>query len=520
MRRFYHATLFMVFSLTVSAQENIYLDEVFTDVSVSTNHVYGVNATILAFPIVGQAIPQPLVFDLYQATENTAALRPLLIYFHTGNFLPFPQNGGVNGTIRDSTVVTMAKKLARSGYVVASADYRLGWNPVAPSKDERVLTLINAAYRGVQDANTAIRFFKKSVVENGNPFRIDTSRIVLFGDGTGGYISLNTSALDAYIKIPTASNGKFLLSDGLGNFFPMILESVNGDIEGKKVGVIPPGGIPFLPFPVGDTLNYPNHVNYSSDFAASVNLGGAIGDSSWIDPGQPPIISVHVPYDPFAPYVEGLVVVPVNPPLEVVEVQGSYLVSYLSNLYGNNNVLSPPHNVTSEQFEVTAVANSRNDGLEGLFPIYGTGGPFDSAPWNFWDPATNVNSAAGLLQNPDMSKAKAELYMDSIIAYVLPRLYTSLDLATLVSTEDLLDPNDVQLATFPNPAVEEVFIATHKDYAIRSISVYDVKGTLVDSRTGINSNYYRLPVRQLTSGQYIIQVHFDQGMSARQIVIK
>ncbi len=516
MRRLYYVAILMVFSFAAAAQ-TVFLEEVYTDVTVTQNHVYGVNATILAFPVVGQAIPQPLVFDLYQPTGDVKPLRPLIIYFHTGNFLPHPQNVGVNGTIRDSTVVTMAKKLARSGYVVASADYRLGWNPVAPSKDERVLTLINAAYRGVQDANTAIRYFKRSVVENGNPFRIDTSRIVLFGDGTGGYISLNTSALDAYIKIPTASNGKFLLSDGMGNFFPMILESVNGDIEGKKVGINP--GIPFLPFPIGDTLNYPNHVNYSSDFAASVNLGGAIGDTSWIDPGQPPVISIHVPSDPFAPYVEGIVVVPVNPPLEVVEVQGSYLVSLLSNNYGNNASLTP-NNSTSLQYEVSAVANSRNDGLEGLFPIYGTGGPFDSAPWNFWDPATNVNSAAGFLQNTDMSKEKALTYMDSILAYVLPRLYGTLDLDSLVSTNEIVDNSAIQLSTFPNPATDEVYITTHKDYLMRSIHVYDIKGTLVGTHTDINQNSYRLPVKHFTSGQYILQFQFDQGISASQIVVK
>lgn len=517
MRKIYFAALYVISSFALNAQDNVFLEEVYTDVTVSRNHVYSVNATVLYFSLFQEAVAEPQIFDLYQPAGDTSALRPLIIYFHTGNFLPYPQNTSVNGTLRDSTVVTMANKLARSGYVVASATYRKGWNPVAPSKDERVLTLINAAYRGVQDANTAVRYFKKSVVEDGNPWRIDTSRIVLFGDGTGGYITLNTSALDAYIKIPTASNGKFLLSDSLGNFYPMVIEAVNGDIEGKLVGINP--GIPFLPFPVGDTLNYPNHVEYSSDFAVGVNLGGAIGDTAWVDPGQPPVISVHVPYDPFAPYKEGIVVVPVNPPLEVVEVQGSYLVSYLANNYGNNNSITPT-NVTPFQFDVTAAANSRNDGLEGLFPIYGTGGPFDSAPWTFWDPASNVNSAIGFQQNNDMSREKAVTYMDSILAYVLPRLYTTLDLAQLVSTNEILDVEDLQLVTYPNPSTDEIFIASHPDYLIRGISVFDVKGTQINSYSKINDNYFSLPVKGLVPGQYILQLQFDQGIAARQIMVK
>ena len=514
MRRFYFAIAMLAFTLSSFAQVR-YLEEVFTDVSFTGNLTYGVNATILYYPVAFEAVPEELVFDLYEPTGDTASLRPLIIYFHTGNFLPYPNNQSVNGTKRDSTVVEMARRLTRMGYVVASADYRLGWNPVAATKDERVLTLINAAYRGVQDANTAIRYFKKTVVEDGNPHHIDTSRIVLFGDGTGGYISLNTGALDAYIKIPTASNGKFLLSDGMGNFFPMILEGVNGDIEGKTYGINP--GVPFLPFPVGDTLNYPNHVAYSSDFAVSVNLGGAIGDSAWVDPGQPPVISVHTPYDPFAPYKEGLVLVPVNPPLEVVEVQGSYLVSLLANQFGNNSVLTPTH-ATDFQVEMTGVANSRNDGLEGLYPIYGTGGPFDSAPWTFWDPASNVNSASGFQTNPDMTREKAERYMDSIIAYVAPRMYTALEIA--VGTKDLLDPNEVNMVMFPNPVVDEIFISANKDFLIRSIDVYDVKGTLLSHKEGIDHHFTYYRVNDLVPGQYVMKVSFDQGITARQFVVK
>lgn len=296
----------------------------------------------------------------------------------------------------------------------------------------------------------------------------------------------------------------------------MVLEPVNGDIEAKEYGINP--GIPFLPFPVGDTLCYANHVNYSSKFAVGVNLGGAIGDSAWIDPGQPPIISVHTPYDPFAPYKEGIVLVPIDPPLEVVEVQGSYLASYLANLYGNNQSLNP-HNETSFQYEVTDVANAQNDGLEGLYPIWGTGGPFDSAPWQYWDPATNVNSNVGYMTNPDMTREKAHNYIDSVFAYVLPRLYSTMDLFELTNTNELVPSEEIKMVAYPNPATTEVFIGVDKDFPIRSIGVYDLKGTLVEFISGINHNYYTLKVSQYQPGQYVLQFQFDQGISARQITV-
>ena len=297
----------------------------------------------------------------------------------------------------------------------------------------------------------------------------------------------------------------------------MVLEAVNGDIEGKTYGINP--GIPYLPFPIGDTLCYPNHVEYSSDFAVGVNLGGAIGDSSWVDPGQPPVISVHTPYDPFAPYKEGLVLVPVNPPLEVVEVQGSYLVTYLANLYGNNAKVVP-HHVNQFQIDVTAAADSKNDGIAGLYPIYGTGGPFDSAPWQFWDPATNVNSSIGFQTNPDMTREKAERYIDSIFAFVLPRLYSAMDLFNLTSVDKLTDKEEIELLVYPNPVMEEVFVGVHKDYPIRSITVYDIKGTVVGYHSDINQAYYHLPVKDMVPGQYILQFRFDEGIAAHQIVVK
>ena len=44
----------------------------------------------------------------------------------------------------------------------------------------------------------------------------------------------------------------------------------------------------------------------------AVNMGGALGDSTWLDAGQAPIVSFHVPTDPFAPYECGIVNVPIE----------------------------------------------------------------------------------------------------------------------------------------------------------------------------------------------------------------
>ncbi len=519
MKKMYTLLFFSLFLISaLSSQNTRYLDPVFDEVDITPAQRYGVNATVLLLGSVGEAVPQDLFIDMYEPRGDTNKLRPLVIFWHTGNFLPHPQNGNVGGTLRDSSAVEICRRLAKLGYVAASADYRLGWNPFAATKDERVFGLINAAYRGVQDANTAVRYFKKTVAEEGNPWGVDTSRIVMFGQGTGGYISLNTAILDDYNKILTATNGKFIISDGGGGFIPMIIEGINGNVEGTTVGIVPPG-VP-LPFPAGDTLCYPNHPGYSSEFQVSVNLGGAMGDSSWIDPGQVPTISFHTPYDQFAPYEEGLVLVPVDPPLEVVEVQGSYIAALLQNQFGNNDVFFNANLKTDFMQSVTDVANANNDGLEGLCPLFGTAGLFDSAPWEFWDPATNANSAMGFVTNSDMTRAKAMTYIDTIMGYSLPRMYVALDLLATSSTKEVINDQEVSLLIYPNPTSDNLFLGSDKEMPMLSVNIYNIEGKLISRNADINSNYWNVPVGSYNEGHYIVQIEFEAGIVTKKIAIQ
>lgn len=498
----------LLFTLSGQAQQR-YLDEVFTDVNVTYDITYGVNATVLALPQVGEAIPEALLLDLYQPVGDTATARPLVIYFHTGNFLPHPDNGSIGGTRTDSTCVEIATRLAKMGYVVAVATYRKGWNPIAATQTERIFTLINAAYRGVQDCRTAVKFFKKDVAENNNSFGIDPGKIVVWGQGTGGYISLNATVLDEYIEIPSTPGGKFIAQVG-GQPVPMVIEGVNGDINCDSVGIVPPN---FPGFPAGDTLNYPNHVGYSGDFQMAVNMGGACGDTSWMEAGQVPVISYQVPTDPFAPYKAGLVIVP-GFNLPVVEVFGAYIMQQFQARYGNNAVFA------GQTFagDFSATANSRNDGYDGLFPLIGTG-PNDSAPWEWWDPATNVNHSNGIQTNPDMSAAKARSYIDTIIAYFAPRACVTLGLGCTFTDVARLEASDY-LTVAPNPASESVYLTAREGALMRSIYVYDLQGRLVKAHVNVDDNYFHLQRHQLAAGQYIVRVQFDEGVASQSIIFQ
>ncbi len=506
--------LALVMNLSSIAQDQRYLDEIFDDVVVTEDQMYGLNSTVLTVPDFGTALDLPLFLDVYEPEGDTETARPLIIYFHTGNFLPHPQNSSPSGTRKDSTVVAICTRLAKMGYVVASAEYRLGWNPISEVQEVRVNTLINAAYRGVQDSRNAVRFFKKTVAEDDNPYGIDDSRIVLWGQGTGGYITLASATLDEYAEVLLP---KFTGSNSL----PMVLEPVNGNIFGTSYGIVPPG-TPGFPA-TGDTLCIPNFPGYDSDFQMAVNMGGALGDSSWIDPGVVPIVSFHAPTDLFAPYAEATLNVglPGGGSLPVVEVQGSLIVQQEQTDLGNHDEWYEYEFID----EYSMRAEEVNGGLEGLFPIIRPEGSLDTSPWDYWDTETNVNSDLGLMTNPDMSVDKAQMYIDTILGYFSPRACITLDLGCDLETAGIVVgvnetlAGTIGLAVSPNPAVNTITFNSGKQNVMDRINIFDLEGRLVRTEFNVRNSVYEFRREDLKSGIYIAEVVLENGAILTERVI-
>jgi acetyl esterase/lipase len=413
-----------------------YVDEVFDAVDVQTNVIYGSNITVLPAMLGQLPAAQPLALDLYTPSGDTETSRPLILYFHTGNFLPQYVNGSALGNKDDSCAVEICERFARMGYVVASVDYRLGWNPLAGTQDERTLQLIQAAYRGVQDSRTAVRFFRKSIAESGNPYGVDDTKIAMFGEGTGGYITLASATISNYNDIIVDDLGqpisKFWYDPGTGTDIPMIVEDIHGDPNATQDG--------FAPASVGGfQMCIANHVGYSSDFNFQMNMGGAMGDLNWLDEGDMPMVGFHTPHDPFAPYETGVLVVPTTSE-PVVSVSGAYDIHAEINGYATNN------NASFASIGLPDPASATNNGWDGLYPVMNNyvGGlpsePYDSSPWQWWDVATTsaVDAANGtnisatqLTLNPTMGQAEAMEWIDVIQDYTAPRLAVALGAADL-----------------------------------------------------------------------------------------
>lgn len=533
MNRIFTLLVFMcLFAFSASAQER-YLDEVFEDVTVTDTIGYGQNTTVILAP---NLIKRPLFYNFYEPAGDTAALRPLIVLFHTGNFLPRLINGQISGSLEDQYIVNMSTRLSKMGYCVAVVDYRKGWNPISDIQEVRTNTLINAAYRGVQDSRTAARYFRLSAGALGNPHRIDPNRIVAWGTGTGSYISLATTTINEYEDI---LQPKFIGSNGI----PMVNVSVNGNPDGTTTGVIPG---------TTDTLCFPNFsvdqvgVELSSKFQLAVNMGGALGDISWLNEDDVPLISYHVPTDPSAPYTTGVLIVPTTGDL-VVEVSGSYDAQTKANSVGLQDIFKDGVEFNDEYSDV---ANSRNDGLEGLFPMprpdwtnaAGNLESVESGPWESWDadfwslsqPQQCTDAGLtleqcnwhqlGLEDNPDMSFGKSEAYLDTILGYYGPRACVALDLpcksnfVTNAVTEFELASDLVSV--FPNPTSITLTVRAEQERTMDKVNLYNLDGKLVQTYTNLLDSQKNIDVSNFSNGLHIMKVYFEDGVVTKKVMIQ
>jgi hypothetical protein len=271
-----------------------------------------------------------------------------------------------------------------------------------------------------------------------------------------------------------------------------------------------------LGVPDGDTLSYPNHVGYDSEFQLGVNMGGALGDTTWIDSEDIPFISFHVPTDPFAPCENGIVIVPPPANLPVVDVSGSCKAQPLFTEAGVNASIDAggPYDDA-----ISDVARSRNGGIESLF-LFPSDDPTEGGQWSYSSSADPYGVGAGPTSNvpcnTDMAAAGA--YLDTIIAYYAPRAFAALSLP--LAAKDLIPAEEVGLNIAPNPASSQVLIRTHAEYPISDLQLFDLNGRLMQQQTNIQHNQYRLERGNLPTGIYVVKLRIKDKIVAQKLVIR
>ncbi|MBK8502634.1 MAG: hypothetical protein IPL46_10685 [Saprospiraceae bacterium] len=252
----------------VTAQSR-YLDPVFDQVKISDGVQYGTNVSILSIILGASDEPQPedLFLDVYEPIGDTLVERPVVILAHRGDFLPAIVNQSPYGTRKDSAIVAFCTELAKRGFVAVSMDYRLGWNPFG-SDIEIKKTVLEATYRIGQDMRNVVRFLRKTAAEDGNPFKVDPTRMAVGGFDAAGFASNNVAYLKRYDQLLLP---KFL-DFGTTPPTPFVIQEVHGDPYGIEQAL----------------LNIPNYPTYSSDVSCVLDFEGGLGDISWIEAGDPP----------------------------------------------------------------------------------------------------------------------------------------------------------------------------------------------------------------------------------------
>jgi acetyl esterase/lipase len=506
-------------ALTTSGfSQTRYLTEVFTAVTVSSNITYGNNISVLT----GTPMSIPLVMDVYQPTGDVQTARPLIIVLHAGSFLPSVASGLAIGKRTDSAVVEMCMRFARRGYVAVAADYRLGWNPISTNQDVRTGTLLNAVYRGLQDAKNCVRFFRNDAATS-NTYKIDVNRIAVGGFGAGGYLAFAYGSLNKTAEIQLNKFIDFSLSTPA----PYVNQAVSGNFDGTDA----------------TSLNTPNYPSYSSTINVGFSLAGAAGDSSWIEAGEPPLIAMHSYKDPFAPYKTGNVIVAATGQF-VVQASGSYDAIRRSQRLGNQTVFS--NSSFNDVYTTKATVNS--PGLTGLYtfitPTPGANmsctGPGanpqieQSAPWDWWNEpvfvasynaytsSTNGTAAACKLrlENPDMSASKGRAYLDTVIGFINPRLVCALNLAGCVSISNVPEiSGSADLNVFPSPASDKINFVISGSNVINRISLFDVTGHLVYSSTELHTVKFSIDRNHLKSGLYFTTIELDNKTTLTKKIV-
>lgn len=508
-----------------------YVDPVFTDaqITVTRNVTYGLNFQEYAPASIGGPQLLPLQADIYMPTRtvDNVANRPVVIYFHTGSFLPKGLASPM-GDRTDSAAVEICTRFAKMGYIAISASYRVGWLANSTNLDLRRGTNLLAVYKSVQDAKTAVRFVRKTIAEDNNPFGADANYITLVGQGSGGYTVLAYATLDKYsevagpVKFQYEASGPGILGGTVTEGDPYVDTAIVGDWNGRGgrvtlTGMNTPLGLPAVNM-AQPGRNFVNWATYSDDVNMVANLGGALGDSAWIEAGDPAMASVHCRFDFFAPYYEGMVQVPVGAQFfPVVEVAGSHNTIRMANTLGNNNKLLSAW--WQDAISVIARENVHNIGKQENILTFNITPPnatlpfrINANPWDWWDPADPMGANE---TNPNI-KSQSIAYIDTVMGFLVPRIATvlkadGLNVGGTISTTDLRVNSAVTV--FPNPASDRLVVAVTGNKMVETVRISDLQGRVVYAAANIQNAQHTLALDGWAKGMYIVQIAYDGGQT-------
>lgn len=247
--------------------------DIFDHLKIHHDVTYGRNTTMQNKTI-------NLKMDIFEPEEDTALLRPLVIWAHGGYFC-FGDKSNFHG---------LCDFVGHKGWVSASIDYRKWRKRQMPNQLEYTETAIRATH----DMHAAIRFFKADAAGK-NLYKIDTHKIFVGGYSAGGVMAAQVAYLDLMEEAP--SNIQTLLKR-------------NGGVTGNS-----------------------GHSKHTSSIAGSIVIAGAIYDKNMIKEGaHPAFLGIQGTKDAVVPYRRGWARDPAG--TEVIELDGTSVINQINKDLG------------------------------------------------------------------------------------------------------------------------------------------------------------------------------------------
>lgn len=466
MKKIYSLAVALLFGSFAFAQ-TMYIDEVFTDVDVNSDVLYGTGLT--------EGGDQVQLFcDIYTPQGDNRTARPLLIMAHQGSFIPD------YGDKTDVYLIDYAMEMAKRGYVVANINYREGWG-FSPLNDAEANAreIIPASWRAIQDFKTAVRFFKKQSVEGGNPYGVSEALIIGGGFGAGGYLPINAMTID----IPSEIN----------------LEELQ-----KKGGLFrnTPTGEPYIDTTLADLGGIKStsggHPGYSHVLPLVMNISGAVPTLKTLDQGYTPLlISVHSENDQATPYKTD--VVQAAGVFPVIEVSGSFAIHEKLKSLGKNTYFENETRDGYSQVRVSTDTPSDNMYKNGLLT-------FADQPY-MW--SVNGNDT----YTPEYQDAFTT-YMDSVVGFTSYRLEKWIVENAPVSVAEVAKAED-SFTIYPNPAKDKLHFVNTADRNATQIEITDLTGKAVKTVV-VNTGEVSIDITALPQGIYNVNVTYgDLSKTAR-----
>ncbi len=188
MRKAFTFLLFVLstygYSQQVCSYSGRYYDLVFDKIKSTVNIPYAEKPT-------STGRMQTLVYDVYEPEGDTAAIRAAVIMVHGGGYIDLLDQ-------HSPDILELSDKLVKRGYVCISIEYREEQNPLSLLSEEKMMKAVSRSLEDIHDAICQLM----NEINNGNPFRIDTARVVSCGVSAGAVSLLHGAFLDSINTLP------------------------------------------------------------------------------------------------------------------------------------------------------------------------------------------------------------------------------------------------------------------------------------------------------------------------------